>query len=112
MENKPIFLSLAYFTCHWLHVMERGSVFRSRAAILNPYSFHQVDREERPDIARMISRMSKPRERRLARFNCCSPPIANPFSAAPIPPDHKVALTEAADAWSNTRFIIRPLGAP
>jgi uncharacterized protein YyaL (SSP411 family) len=51
-ENKPIFLSIGYSTCHWCHVMERES-FESPAiaAILNQ-SFVpiKVDREERPDV--------------------------------------------------------------
>ncbi len=51
-EDKPIFLSIGYSTCHWCHVMERES-FESPdiAAILNQ-SFVpiKVDREERPDV--------------------------------------------------------------
>ena len=52
IEDKPIFLSVGYSTCHWCHVMERES-FESFAiaAILNQ-SFVpiKVDREERPDV--------------------------------------------------------------
>lgn len=51
-ENKLIFLSIGYSTCHWCHVMERES-FESHeiAAILNEhYVSIKVDREERPDI--------------------------------------------------------------
>src|SRR5690348_9510362 len=37
-ENKPIFLSIGYFTCHWCHVMEKESYSDpSVAAILNQY---------------------------------------------------------------------------
>src|SRR5579859_3527505 len=54
-ENKPIFLSIGYFTCHWCHVMERESYSDpSVAAILNKYFVSlKVDREERPDIDRL-----------------------------------------------------------
>lgn len=51
-ENKPIFLSIGYSTCHWCHVMERES-FESEeiAEILNKYFVSiKVDREERPDL--------------------------------------------------------------
>ena len=54
-ENKPIFLSVGYSTCHWCHVMERES-FESDdiAAILNRDIVSiQVDREERPDLDRI-----------------------------------------------------------
>jgi uncharacterized protein len=51
-ENKPIFLSIGYSTCHWCHVMERES-FESRkvADFLNGnFVSIKVDREERPDV--------------------------------------------------------------
>jgi uncharacterized protein YyaL (SSP411 family) len=51
-EEKPIFLSIGYSTCHWCHVMERES-FESEevAAILNEkFVSVKVDREERPDV--------------------------------------------------------------
>jgi uncharacterized protein len=54
-ENKPIFLSVGYSTCHWCHVMERES-FESEelAAILNRWFVPvKVDREERPDVDRI-----------------------------------------------------------
>jgi uncharacterized protein len=51
-ENKPIFLSIGYATCHWCHVMERESfVSPEIAKILNDHFIAiKVDREERPDI--------------------------------------------------------------
>jgi uncharacterized protein YyaL (SSP411 family) len=54
-EDKPIFLSIGYSTCHWCHVMERES-FESPeiAAILNEkFISIKVDREERPDVDRV-----------------------------------------------------------
>lgn len=51
-EDKPIFLSIGYSTCHWCHVMARES-FEDRAVaeLLNRYFISiKVDREERPDI--------------------------------------------------------------
>jgi len=51
-EDKPIFLSIGYSTCHWCHVMERESFEDGEVAtILNEgYVSIKVDREERPDI--------------------------------------------------------------
>ena len=51
-EDRPIFLSIGYATCHWCHVMERES-FEDEdvAALLNrDFVSIKVDREERPDI--------------------------------------------------------------
>jgi uncharacterized protein YyaL (SSP411 family) len=51
-EDKPIFLSIGYATCHWCHVMERES-FENKgiAQFLNKHFVSiKVDREERPDI--------------------------------------------------------------
>src|SRR6266571_9482384 len=51
-EDKPIFLSIGYSTCHWCHVMERES-FESEeiAAVMNrDFVAIKVDREERPDV--------------------------------------------------------------
>lgn len=51
-EDKPVFLSIGYSTCHWCHVMERESF--SDPAIADLMNRHfiaiKVDREERPDI--------------------------------------------------------------
>src|SRR5690625_3253721 len=51
-ENKPIFLSIGYSTCHWCHVMSDESFEDEEvAALLNEhYISIKVDREERPDI--------------------------------------------------------------
>jgi uncharacterized protein YyaL (SSP411 family) len=51
-EDKPIFLSIGYSTCHWCHVMERESFEDDEIArILNrDFVSIKVDREERPDI--------------------------------------------------------------
>lgn len=51
-EDKPIFLSIGYSTCHWCHVMERESFEDEQVAKLLNKTFVciKVDREERPDI--------------------------------------------------------------
>jgi len=51
-QNKPIFLSIGYATCHWCHVMEHESFEDEEVAALMNDAFIciKVDREERPDI--------------------------------------------------------------
>jgi uncharacterized protein YyaL (SSP411 family) len=51
-EDKPIFLSIGYSTCHWCHVMEHESFEDARVATLMNEVFVsiKVDREERPDL--------------------------------------------------------------
>ena len=51
-ENRPIFLSIGYSTCHWCHVMEKESFEDEDVARLMNDAFVsiKVDREERPDI--------------------------------------------------------------
>jgi uncharacterized protein YyaL (SSP411 family) len=54
-EDKPIFLSIGYSTCHWCHVMEHESFENDSVAdVLNRHFISiKVDREERPDVDRV-----------------------------------------------------------
>ncbi len=54
-ENKPIFLSIGYSTCHWCHVMAHESFEdKETATIMNREFVNiKVDREERPDVDRV-----------------------------------------------------------
>src|SRR4026207_1505098 len=51
-EQKPIFLSIGYSTCHWCHVMAHESFAHEEIAqLLNAHFVSiKVDREERPDV--------------------------------------------------------------
>jgi len=55
IEDKPVFLSVGYSTCHWCHVMEHESFENPRIAELLNRDFVsiKVDREERPDVDRI-----------------------------------------------------------
>jgi len=57
-EDKPLFLSIGYSTCHWCHVMEAETFENeSIAAILNEHFVCiKVDREERPDVDALYMR--------------------------------------------------------
>ncbi|PYL33589.1 MAG: thioredoxin domain-containing protein [Verrucomicrobia bacterium] len=54
-ENKPIFLSIGYSTCHWCHVMAHESFENEEVAATMNREFVniKVDREERPDVDRV-----------------------------------------------------------
>jgi uncharacterized protein len=54
-EDKPIFLSIGYSTCHWCHVMEHESFENPAIAKLlnDDFVSIKVDREERPDVDRV-----------------------------------------------------------
>ena len=54
-ENKPIFLSIGYSTCHWCHVMAHESFENDEIAAIMNHEFVniKVDREERPDVDRV-----------------------------------------------------------
>ena len=51
-DNKPIFLSIGYSTCHWCHVMKRESFEEPKTAAFINKNFIpiKVDREERPEV--------------------------------------------------------------
>src|SRR5688500_1984316 len=54
-ENKPVFLSIGYSTCHWCHVMAHESFESAEVAEVMNREFVniKVDREERPDVDRV-----------------------------------------------------------
>ena len=54
LEDKPVFVSIGYSSCHWCHVMHRESFSDHQVArLLNEvFICIKVDREERPDIDR------------------------------------------------------------
>ena len=58
-ENKPIFLSIGYSTCHWCHVMAHESFeYPEVARLMNDvFICIKVDREERPDIDNIYMRV-------------------------------------------------------
>ncbi|MFW9848007.1 MAG: thioredoxin domain-containing protein [Candidatus Thorarchaeota archaeon] len=60
-ENKPIFLSIGYSTCHWCHVMAHESFEDDEVAELMNDAFIniKVDREERPDIDKIYMQVAQ-----------------------------------------------------
>ncbi|MDX8409870.1 MAG: thioredoxin domain-containing protein [Mariprofundales bacterium] len=60
-EDKPIFLSIGYSTCHWCHVMEHESFEDAEvgAAMNATFVAIKVDREERPDIDQLYMQVAQ-----------------------------------------------------
>ncbi len=60
-EDKPVFLSIGYSTCHWCHVMEHESFEDTEvaAALNDTFVSIKVDREERPDIDHLYMTVSQ-----------------------------------------------------
>ena len=111
-ENKPVFLSIGYSTCHWCHVMEKESFKDERvAAVLNrDFVPVKVDREERPDIDRVYMNVC------LAMngsggwpLTIVMTPGGKPFFAATYIPRHAMAgrpgiielLGRISDMWES-----------
>ena len=105
-ENKPIFLSIGYFTCHWCHVMEKESYSDpSVAEILNKnFVSIKVDREERPDIDRLyIAYVEATTGSAGWPLNVLLTPDRKPFFGGTYftPDQLKSLLEQVANAWSK-----------
>ena len=93
-ENKAIFISIGYSSCHWCHVMEH-EVFENEeiAAYLNEHIISiKVDREERPDIDKYYQEVHMLLNRRSGGWptSIFSTPQNKPFYAGTyIPPNNR-----------------------
>src|SRR5271170_244829 len=113
-ENKPIFLSIGYSTCHWCHVMERES-FEDRkiADFLNAHFVSiKVDREERPDVDKIYMTAVQALSGQGGwPLNCFLAPDLKPFYGGTyFPPEgrHGMAsfievLRRIAELWETRR---------
>jgi uncharacterized protein YyaL (SSP411 family) len=113
-EEKPIFLSIGYSTCHWCHVMERESFENEPIArFLNEHFVPvKVDREERPDVDDIymtaVQTMTGSGGWPLSLFLT---PEGKPFYGGTyFPPDDRYGrpgfstlLRAIADAWKGRR---------
>src|SRR3954463_13015114 len=113
-ENKPIFLSVGYSTCHWCHVMEREAFSdESVAKVLNDkFVPIKVDREERPDVDRVyMAYVTASTGSGGWPMNVLLTPDLKPFFGGtyfPVEdkgglPGIKRVLTKIAAAWTNDR---------
>jgi len=121
-ENKPVFLSVGYSTCHWCHVMERESFENEEiAAILNRYFVPiKVDREERPDVDRvyMLFVQATTGSGGWPMSVWLTPDRKPFFGGTYFPPDNrygrpgfKAVLERLARAWMEDRARIQQSGS-
>jgi uncharacterized protein YyaL (SSP411 family) len=116
-EQKPIFLSIGYSTCHWCHVMERESFERDDIAGLLNESFVsiKVDREEHPDLDQVymhaVTAMTGQGGWPLTVF--LTPDLKPFFGGTYFPPEQrgrmagmKELLPAVAHAWDSRRAEI------
>ncbi len=90
-EDKPIFLSIGYSSCHWCHVMEDESFDDEEVALLMNETFVSiiVDREERPDIDSVYMTVSSIMTGRGGwPLTIVMTPDKKPFYAATYLPKH------------------------
>ena len=113
-EDKPIFLSIGYSTCHWCHVMEHESFADEEVAdLLNKYFVAvKVDREERPDIDQVYMAVTQAMTGRGGwPNNVFLTPDKKPFFAGTYFPKHArwglpglmELLPKVAEIWQNDR---------
>ena len=121
-EDKPIFLSVGYSTCHWCHVMERESFENEGVAqILNAnFVSIKVDREERPDVDRvyMLFVQASTGSGGWPMSVFLTPERKPFFGGTYFPPDNRYGrpgfgaiLQNLARAWREDRARIEESGA-
>jgi hypothetical protein len=90
-ENKPVFLSIGYASCHWCHVMEEECFSDHQVADLLNQAFVciKVDREERPDLDAQYMAVCQAMDRNCGwPLNVIMTPRLNPFYVASYIPKH------------------------
>lgn len=113
-ENKAIFISIGYSSCHWCHVMEE-KVFENQecADILNEsFVCIKVDREERPDIDKHYQEVHMLLNRRPGGWptSIFATPQNKPFFAGTyIPPETKQGSIESMGFKDLTRLIAQKI---
>src|SRR6202142_3338653 len=121
-ENKPIFLSIGYSTCHWCHVMERESFENEEiAAVMNEYFVCiKVDREERPDIDKvyMTAVQASTGSGGWPMSVWLTPELKPFFGGTYFPPDSRYGrpgffdfLKHLAQAWKQQREQVEASGS-
>jgi uncharacterized protein YyaL (SSP411 family) len=121
-ENKPIFLSVGYSTCHWCHVMAHESFEDAATAeIMNRQFVNiKVDREERPDVDRVYMTFVQATTGGGGwPMSVWLTPQLEPFVGGTyFPPEDRFGqpafrrvLQRIAEAWKNDREKISKQGA-
>ena len=121
-ENKPLFISIGYFTCHWCHVMARESFSNPEIAkqLNDGFVAIKVDREQRPDVdAAYMQYVMMTRGRGGWPMSVWATPNGDPFLGGTYyPPDAsggrpgmKQLLARLAELWKSDEDSIRKTAA-
>src|SRR3990172_9025791 len=121
-EDKPVFVSIGYSTCHWCHVMEKECFNDDQVAELMNQTFVsiKVDREERPDLDAAYMAVCQAMGRSCGwPLNVMMTPRKNPFFAASyIPKDSGRGLTgmmelipQVMQIWTMRKAELEIVGA-
>jgi len=111
-ENKPIFLSIGYSTCHWCHVMERESFDNEKiAAYLNQHFIAiKVDRERRPDVDKIyMTALMMTKGSGGWPMSSILTPDGKPFFSGTYYPSEQFqqVLQQAAKLWQDEEVQLR-----
>jgi uncharacterized protein YyaL (SSP411 family) len=121
-EDKPVFLSIGYASCHWCHVMEEECFNDPQVADLLNEAFVciKVDREERPDLDAAYMAVCQAMGRNCGwPLNLLMTPKLNPFFAASYIPKHSQAglvgmvdlVPQVTQIWKLQRSQLEMVGA-
>jgi uncharacterized protein len=121
-EDKPIFLSIGYSTCHWCHVMEKECFEDQQVADLLNQAFVciKVDREERPDLDAQYMAVCQAMGRNCGwPLNVLMTPKLNPFYAASYIPKYNMGgsigmldlVPQVVQMWKVQRAQLEMVGA-
>ena len=117
-ENKPLFISIGYFTCHWCHVMARESFSNPEIAkqLNDGFVAIKVDREQRPDVdAAYMQYVMMTRGRGGWPMSVWATPNGDPFlggtyfpaDAGKGRPGMKQMLAKLTELWKSDEDGIR-----
>ena len=121
-ENKPLFISIGYFTCHWCHVMARESFSNPEIArqLNDGFVSIKIDREQRPDLdAAYMQYVTLTRGHGGWPMSVWATPGGEPFVGATyIPPDEtrgrpgmKQLLARLTRLWKDDKAGLRATAA-
>ena len=121
-ENKPLFISIGYFTCHWCHVMARESFSNPEIArqLNDSFVAIKIDREQRPDLdAAYMEYVMITRGRGGWPMSVWATPEGDPFVGGTyFPPDEirgrpgmKQLLARLTRLWKDDEAGIRATAA-
>jgi uncharacterized protein YyaL (SSP411 family) len=120
-ENKPVFVSIGYSTCHWCHVMEKECFDDKEVADLMNQNFIciKVDREERPDLDAVYMSVCQSMGRNCGwPLNVIMTPDKNPFFVASyIPKDNRYGtvgmlslVPQIGEIWRTRKAEMESIG--